>query len=107
MACPPTAKCRCSPWPVLCPPQHEPVLGQQLDPHDRRDGLAGQKRSSHPLPPQPHTAPVRWLTADEAQAAGIDLGPALAFFEGTADEVWACTACNNFGVMGPTEQGTL
>lgn len=51
-------------------------------------------------------SPVQWLTVEEAQARGIDLGPALALFEGDA-EVWVCTACDNFGVMGGTEYGTI
>lgn len=50
---------------------------------------------------------VRWITVEEAQNNGVDLASALAFFEDAADEVWVCTACDNFGVMGPTEHGTF
>jgi hypothetical protein len=52
-------------------------------------------------------APVQWLSVDEASARGIDLGPALTFFGAAVEDVWACTGCSNFGVVGPTEFGML
>lgn len=53
-------------------------------------------------------APVEWLTAEEANARSLDLGPALQLL-GVSEpaEVWACPQCANFGVMGPSEYGTL
>lgn len=51
-------------------------------------------------------APVEWLTADDATHRGIDLSSAVAFL-GEAAEVWACTRCDNYGVMGPTEHTGL
>ena len=53
-------------------------------------------------------APVEWLTAAEARNRSIDIGPALQFL-GISEpaEVWTCPRCNNFGVMGPSECGTL
>ncbi len=54
------------------------------------------------------TAPVQWLTDDQARARGIDLAPALDFLGiNRSDEIWTCTRCDNFGVIGPTEHGTL
>lgn len=49
-------------------------------------------------------APVEWLPAEQAATRGIDLAPALELL-GEAAEVWACTRCDNYGVMGPTEYG--
>ncbi|GGN03827.1 hypothetical protein GCM10009721_34020 [Terrabacter tumescens] len=51
-------------------------------------------------------SPVEWLTAEQISERGIDLGPALQFLGQTeAAGVWACTSCDNFGVMGPTVGG--
>lgn len=52
------------------------------------------------------SAPVTWLVAEQVRERGLDLGPALEFLgEAQPAEVWACTACDNFGVMGPTMGG--
>ena len=53
-------------------------------------------------------SPVGWLTADQAQIRGIDLGPALRFLGlSKPAEIWVCRHCGNFGVLGPTEHSTL
>ena len=53
-------------------------------------------------------APVEWLTGDQAAAKGIDLAEALQFLgvDGISEpDVWRCTSCGEYGVMGPTEVG--
>ena len=55
-------------------------------------------------------SPIEWLTTEQAAERGIDLGPVLAFFElepGDHADVWACTRCTEFGVMGPVDFGAL
>lgn len=52
-------------------------------------------------------SPVEWLTGDEALHRGIDLRPALELLDTPDVEVWACTACENFGVMGGSQFGTF
>jgi hypothetical protein len=55
-------------------------------------------------------SPIEWLTTEQAATRGIDLGPALAFFElerGEQADVWVCTRCNEFGVMGAMQFGAL
>lgn len=48
-------------------------------------------------------APVEWLNPEQVGDRSIDLGPALQFLGETEPaEVWACTRCDNYGVMGPT-----
>jgi hypothetical protein len=52
--------------------------------------------------------PVEWLTTEQAAAGGIDLTAALAFFDlppGQHPDVWACTGCSEYGVMGDIEPG--
>lgn len=53
-------------------------------------------------------AGIEWLTGAEATQRGIDLDGALEFMgvsEVTGRDVWVCTRCDNFGVMGPPEFG--
>jgi hypothetical protein len=49
---------------------------------------------------------VECLTGTEAQERGLDLDGGLEFF-GLSDlpgkDVWRCTNCDNFGIMGPAE----
>lgn len=53
-------------------------------------------------------ASVEWINGDEASQRGIDLEDAMQFL-GLASvpgrDVWACTRCDNYGLMGPTEMG--
>lgn len=54
-------------------------------------------------------SPVEWLTGEQATARGIDLAGALEFLGVDAipgPGVWACTSCDKFGVMGPSEAGS-
>lgn len=49
-------------------------------------------------------APVEWLTGAEAEARGVDLSGGMEFLgvdEIPGKDVWACTRCDNFGIMGP------
>lgn len=49
---------------------------------------------------------VEWLTGPEAEKRGIALGGAMQFLGVDAvpgRDVWACTNCDNYGVMGPAE----
>ena len=49
---------------------------------------------------------VQWLSTEEARQRGIDLAPALQFFgEDKPADVWVCSSCDNFGVMGTTVGG--
>ncbi len=49
-------------------------------------------------------SPVEWITPAEAQSRGIDLAPALTFLGvDSTNEIWACTHCDNYGAMGPTQ----
>jgi hypothetical protein len=51
---------------------------------------------------------VEWLTTEQAAALGIDLTAALAFLDfppGQQPDVWACTGCSEYGVMGDIEPG--
>ena len=55
-------------------------------------------------------APVDWLTGDEATARGVDLAQPMEFLEMTAipnRDVWVCTRCGEYGVMGGLETGFL
>jgi hypothetical protein len=51
-------------------------------------------------------APVEWVTGVEAEERGVDLAGGMEFL-GVTDipgkDVWLCTNCDNFGIMGPAE----
>jgi len=80
------------------------------------DHAAGQRRRAQPdaltqmmRPACTQCAkPVEWLTTEQAAGRGIDLTAALAFFDlppGQHPDVWACTGCSEYGVMGDIEPG--
>lgn len=51
-------------------------------------------------------APVTWMNAAAARGRGVDLTEALRLLgvdDIAGDDVWVCTSCSNFGVMGPSE----
>lgn len=55
-------------------------------------------------------AAVEWITGDEAAGRGIDLTDALEFLDVSQvveKDVWVCTSCDNYGVMGPAEAGSI
>ena len=51
-------------------------------------------------------APVEWVTGAEAESRGHDLTGGLEFLgldSVPGKDIWVCTKCDNFGIMGPTE----
>ena len=55
-------------------------------------------------------ADVDWVDADRARAHGVDLDEAAAFFRlphVNGLDIWICARCDNGGVMGPPEYGSL
>jgi hypothetical protein len=49
---------------------------------------------------------VEWMTGAEAEARGVDLAGGMEFLGVTdipGEDVWLCTKCDNYGIMGSPE----